>query len=817
MNTHDSSATVRARVGLVELPELAGMLQTAGLQTITGPNFREAATEIKEGFKESTFPILVADASTPGLRAWIQRIHNTAASAGKPVHIAVLREGGAPVITSEDVIELHTPLTLNEVLAAVRIPPVPGGDAVYPAPAAVQVPESAGIDFDFDFDDLADEDPVQQAVTAPAPAVESLPWEAPAAPAAEVPWEAPVAADAPWEAPAAAATAQPPVDEDPWSTPATPAAPATDEQSWDTPSVPAPTAPAAPWEEPAPVQTSAPAADEFDWNTPVAAPTPAATPESEFDWADPVPASTPAAPPADDFEWNTPAVPAAAAKVAEFDWDASAEAPAAPAAAPAPAPDIDWGTPAAATEPAPAPAAPVVDEWDAAFPATTPKDDVDWAAPAAPSAPEEPAALAASEWDTAFPAPEQPAIDWGTPATAQVAPAAAPEPAAESVTIDWGTPVAAPVPQTDRPEPRTEQRTFTPAPPAAAQPSVPAPVASFQQVPAPEQVASVHYLDPAQQQAARTPAREMTQNWADQAPAQQVQYRAQPAGPRGELIVDYSGKGGVGKSTTSLRLATIAADAGLKVILIDGNAAQGDLRTYMKLHRSNLPTIYDAAFGDVSKAVLRPDVINENREPSLGKVNFAFVAAAPDELYDKDVVTDAVYGQVIDYCRQHADLVILDTQIVEAADRSGVVDDIILPALVQDGWGIGISDMSSPGVNNLNHRLHKFIQSGVPTERLMVLLNRVPEKQVAGATKADQYFNGRATFLGVVEEDFQVSSDMNAGRMEVSNINLNAALNQALYTITGNEAFAPVKEDAAADVSRSIFKRFFGSGKKEVA
>ncbi|EQD50517.1 hypothetical protein B1A_13417, partial [mine drainage metagenome] len=77
--------------------------------------------------------------------------------------------------------------------------------------------------------------------------------------------------------------------------------------------------------------------------------------------------------------------------------------------------------------------------------------------------------------------------------------------------------------------------------------------------------------------------------------------QARPSAPtnerRGKVVAVFAGKGGVGKSTSMLSLAERAATVvpGLRVITIDANRGQGDLRTFLKLDDAGLPSIYDAA------------------------------------------------------------------------------------------------------------------------------------------------------------------------------------------------------------------------------
>ncbi|XKH58610.1 hypothetical protein LG293_16290 (plasmid) [Citricoccus nitrophenolicus] len=264
----------------------------------------------------------------------------------------------------------------------------------------------------------------------------------------------------------------------------------------------------------------------------------------------------------------------------------------------------------------------------------------------------------------------------------------------------------------------------------------------------------------------------------------------------GSLVISFSGKGGVGKSTNAIALARMASEAGLKTILIDGNSGQGDLITYLRLTEKNLPTIYDAAItGDPRRAVLSPDEINRHRTPQQGHVSFGFVAAPPEEIANASVVTNSVYAAVIEFCRKQADLVVLDTQILESDDKTGVIGTVLLPALLGDAWGLGISDMSTTGVNNLNNRLVKLVRDQVPTDRLMLAFNRIDSldeepvvDQVAGR------LTSRASYVGYVLEDRAIKGAMKSGVIDPRNEMLDSMASKVLYRVTGNDVFRRMSE-----------------------
>ncbi len=91
-----------------------------------------------------------------------------------------------------------------------------------------------------------------------------------------------------------------------------------------------------------------------------------------------------------------------------------------------------------------------------------------------------------------------------------------------------------------------------------------------------------------------------------------------------------------------------------------------------------------------------------------------------------------MYRRVIDYARANADLVVIDTQIVEAFDTSGLVDGLVVPLLSEGAWGLGVADQSAAGFDNLARRLFHFAEAGVNSFRLMVAFNRLRDSTVNG-------------------------------------------------------------------------------------
>lgn len=265
-----------------------------------------------------------------------------------------------------------------------------------------------------------------------------------------------------------------------------------------------------------------------------------------------------------------------------------------------------------------------------------------------------------------------------------------------------------------------------------------------------------------------------------------------PSGAAAKVIVSFAGKGGVGKSSIALSLAHTAAKAGLRAVVVDMNRGQGDLRSYLRLDDPNLPSAYTAAVtGKAQDAVLSPQQLTAARHPSLPAIGFAVVLAPPHELADPAVVTPEVYGRIIALLHQKVDLVVLDTQITEAHDTSGLIDRVVVPALLGGAWGLGIADMSKPGLENLLSRTKEFITRGVQRAQLLVAVNKAPTFTAEDQGAVERAFSAYATFIGAAGDDPTFAVNMNAGVIDVEASTLRALISAALYRVTGRAEFEP--------------------------
>ena len=262
---------------------------------------------------------------------------------------------------------------------------------------------------------------------------------------------------------------------------------------------------------------------------------------------------------------------------------------------------------------------------------------------------------------------------------------------------------------------------------------------------------------------------------------------------RADVLFVFSGKGGVGKTSVALALAQ-RAGRHLRVVLMDANRGQGDIRTYLRLGGSSLPTVWAAAAtGDPARAIVPPDALTAARHQRLQELRFALVMAPHGDQVDPAAVTPDAYRRVLAAARDRADLVVVDTQIVEdGLDTTGLIDELMVPALRAGGWGLAVADTSAAGLTNTLERVRAVHRAGVPSDQLMAVLSWVPADFTRAQIAAVAELVGRhTTFLGHIPATPALQNAINLGRVEYRDPALAPVLDLALHRVTGDPAFQP--------------------------
>ena len=115
----------------------------------------------------------------------------------------------------------------------------------------------------------------------------------------------------------------------------------------------------------------------------------------------------------------------------------------------------------------------------------------------------------------------------------------------------------------------------------------------------------------------------------------------------GRVIVITSGKGGVGKTTTSANIGTALAKAGQKVILIDTDIGLRNLDLLLGLENRIVYTIVDVV---EERCKLKQALVKDKKNPNL-----CLLAAA--QTRDKSAVNEAQLKAICDELKEDNDFI----------------------------------------------------------------------------------------------------------------------------------------------------------------
>ena len=224
-----------------------------------------------------------------------------------------------------------------------------------------------------------------------------------------------------------------------------------------------------------------------------------------------------------------------------------------------------------------------------------------------------------------------------------------------------------------------------------------------------------------------------------------------------EVIVVTSGKGGVGKTTTTANLGTGLAAAGKKVVLIDTDIGLRNLDVVMGLENRIVYNLVDVVEG---KCRIKQALIKDKRHPSLYLMPSA-------QTRDKSADTPAQMVKMIDTLREQFDYIILDCpagieqgfqNAIAGADRALVITTPEVSAIRDADRIIGLLEANEIGrldlvVNKLKIDMVKrgdmMSVNDVSDILAIPLIGIVPDDEnVVIATNQGEPLVGNATLAG---------------------------------------------------------------------
>lgn len=249
----------------------------------------------------------------------------------------------------------------------------------------------------------------------------------------------------------------------------------------------------------------------------------------------------------------------------------------------------------------------------------------------------------------------------------------------------------------------------------------------------------------------------------------------------GEAIVITSGKGGVGKTTTTANIGTALAAMGKKVVVVDGDTGLRNLDVLMGLENRIVFTLLDVV---EENCRLKQALIKDKRYENLCLLPTA-------QTRDKNDISTAQMLKVVNELKNDFDYVIIDCP---AGIEQGFEN-----AVVGADRAIVVVNPEVTSVRDADRVIGKLDAKGLEDHRLVV--NRIDAEMVKKGDMLgieDVIDNLAIKLIGVVPNDKDITISTNRGEPIVLNQGSKAgnAFKDIAKRITGEEVpFLPLEEN----------------------
>ena len=258
----------------------------------------------------------------------------------------------------------------------------------------------------------------------------------------------------------------------------------------------------------------------------------------------------------------------------------------------------------------------------------------------------------------------------------------------------------------------------------------------------------------------------------------------------GEVIVITSGKGGVGKTTTTANLGSALAMRGKKVVLLDTDIGLRNLDVVMGLENRIVYDIVDVIEG---KCKLRQALINDKRFTDL----FLLPAA---QTRDKDAINEDEMIRLTQRLKEEFDYIIVDCpagieqgfkNAIAGADRAIVVTNAEISSIRDADRIIGL--LESSNIRNPELIINRIRPEMVKRGEMMDV------EDILDLLSID--------LIGVVPEDENIITQTNKGEPAVAN--KKAASGKAYIEIARRILGENVEITIPGRKKESFFSRIF--------
>jgi septum site-determining protein MinD len=219
----------------------------------------------------------------------------------------------------------------------------------------------------------------------------------------------------------------------------------------------------------------------------------------------------------------------------------------------------------------------------------------------------------------------------------------------------------------------------------------------------------------------------------------------------GRAIVITSGKGGVGKTTTTANLGATLAKRGRRVILIDADIGLRNLDLVLGLEKRIVFDLVEVAEG---RCQLRQALIKDKRFDSL-----SILPAA--QTREKDAISPTQFAEIVDEAAQTAEYVLIDCPAgIETGFRNAVAG--ATEAIV-------VTTPEVSAIRDADRVVGKISETGKP---IRLIVNRLRPEMVRSGdmlSVEDVCDVLSVELLGVVPDDEEVIDTTNRGEPIVLN------------------------------------------------